>query len=60
MLIGMLSRALSQSLAARVQVRHESPQLFVLQGGAVRWHESHWRVTAEAVRAAVAPTQAQG
>ncbi len=54
------SRALSQSLAARVQVRHESPQLFVLQGGAVRWHGSHWRVTAEAVRAAVAPTQAQG
>ena len=47
------SRTLSQSLATRVKVRHESPQLLVLQGGAVRWHGSHWNVTADAVRAAV-------
>lgn len=46
-------RALSQALAARVKVRHESPQLLLLQGGAVRWHGSHWNVTADAVRAAV-------
>lgn len=47
------SRSLSQALATRAQVRHESPQLLVLQGGAVRWHGLHWRVTADAVRAAV-------
>lgn len=45
------SRVLSQALAARVQVRHESPQVLVLQGGAVLWHGSHWKVTADAVRA---------
>lgn len=54
------SRALSQALAARVQVRHESPQLLVLQGGSVRWHGSHWKVTADAVRAAVTSTPARG
>lgn len=47
------SRSLSQALAARVQLRHESPQLLVLRAGAVTWHGSHWRVTADAVRAAV-------
>ena len=45
-------RPLSQALALRVQVRHESPQLLVLRDGAVAWHGSHWRVTADAVRAA--------
>ena len=54
------SRALSQALAARAQVRHESPQLLVLQGGTVRWHGSHWKVTADAVRAAVIPARAGG
>ncbi len=54
------SRALSQALSARVQVRHESPQLLVLQGGAVRWHGSHWKVTADTVRSAVMPATARG
>lgn len=54
------SRSLSQALAARVQVRHESPQVLVLQDGAVRWHGSHWNVTAATVRTAVASTPARG
>lgn len=47
------NRALSQALAARLAVRHESPQVLVFDRGAVRWHGSHWRVTADAVRTAV-------
>jgi len=47
------SRALSQALSARAQVRHESPQLLVLKNGGVVWHGSHWRVTGGAVRAVV-------
>lgn len=47
------SRPLSQAVAVRLGVRHESPQVFVLSGGAVRWHGSHYRVTADAVRKAL-------
>jgi monothiol bacilliredoxin len=34
-------------------VRHESPQVIVLRGGAVAWTASHFRITAEAVRRAL-------
>lgn len=54
------SRALAQALSARVQVRHESPQLLVLQGGVVRWYGSHWKVTADAVRSAVSQAATRG
>lgn len=47
----LASRALSQQIAADTRVRHESPQLLVFRNGIVVWHASHWRVTAEAVRA---------
>ena len=48
------SRALSQAVAARLGVRHESPQVLVLKDGLVRWSGSHYRVTADAVRKALA------
>jgi bacillithiol system protein YtxJ len=50
----LASRPLSQAVAARLGVRHESPQVLVLKDRAVRWHGSHYRVTAEAVRKALA------
>src|SRR5262247_3077731 len=46
-------RALSNEIAARFRVRHESPQALVLKDGAVAWHASHFRVTASAVAAAL-------
>jgi bacillithiol system protein YtxJ len=46
-------RSLSQAIAARFNVRHESPQVLLIQNGAVRWHTSHFRVTADAIAAAV-------
>ncbi|MGC4083497.1 MAG: bacillithiol system redox-active protein YtxJ [Vicinamibacterales bacterium] len=47
-------RPLSQAIAARVGVRHESPQVIVLRNGVVAWHGSHYRVTADVVRRAFA------
>jgi len=51
-------RVVSQTIAARFNVRHESPQVLVIQDGIVRWQASHYRVTAEAVIAAVQSTRA--
>jgi bacillithiol system protein YtxJ len=52
-------RALSQSIAGRFNVRHESPQVLLLVNGRVLWNASHFRVTAEAVRRALATAGTQ-
>ncbi len=44
------SRPLSQALAARLGVRHESPQVILLHAGIAAWHASHSAVTADAIR----------
>ncbi|HVE78149.1 MAG TPA: bacillithiol system redox-active protein YtxJ [Gemmatimonadaceae bacterium] len=43
------SRALSNDLAQRLGVRHESPQAFVLREGRVAWKATHLNITAEAL-----------
>lgn len=47
-------RPLSQALAARFRVHHESPQLLLLVDGKVAWHTSHYGVNAAALERAVA------
>jgi bacillithiol system protein YtxJ len=47
------SRPVSNAIASRFGIRHESPQVLVVHDGAVVWHASHFRVTADAVQAAV-------
>jgi bacillithiol system protein YtxJ len=49
----LTNRSLSQTIAARFRIRHESPQVLVLQDEQVRWHGSHFRVTAGNVKKAV-------
>jgi bacillithiol system protein YtxJ len=39
----------SQQIAARSGVEHESPQIIVFQRGAVVWNASHHDITAEAL-----------
>jgi bacillithiol system protein YtxJ len=39
-------RGLAQLAAARLNVRHESPQVILVEGGAVRLAASHWDVRA--------------
>lgn len=44
-------RPISNAVAARTGVRHESPQAIVLSAGKVLWADSHEGVTAEALEA---------
>lgn len=44
-------RRLSDAVAARTGVRHESPQAFVLVNGGVVWTDSHEGVTLDALQA---------
>ena len=47
------ARPASQRLEAVTGIRHESPQVLVLSGGAVVWHASHRRVRAEDLAAQI-------
>ena len=40
-------RSLSDRIAEQLGVRHESPQLLLISGSKVLWHDSHWRLTLE-------------
>jgi thioredoxin 1 len=46
-------REVSNAVAARLGVRHETPQALIVRGGRVVWSASHFRVTAKAVDAAL-------
>ncbi len=47
------SRSLSRDVERRLDVRHESPQAFVLRRGEVAWHASHTAITRDALAGAV-------
>ena len=40
-------RPLSDRIAEQLGVRHESPQLLLISGSKVLWHDSHLRLTLE-------------
>ncbi len=42
-------RPLARAIAERTNVRHESPQALLLEGGEVRWHASHGAITQESL-----------
>jgi bacillithiol system protein YtxJ len=50
----LANRPLSNAIAARLGIRHESPQALLIDAGEVPWVGSHWHVTADEVRAALA------
>lgn len=45
-------RHLSNELAKRFGVRHETPQVLLVRSGQVVWHGAHFRVTSRTVRTA--------
>ena len=47
------SRGLSQEIARRFAVEHQSPQALLIYRGAVRWHASHGAIQAAALDEAV-------
>ena len=46
-------RDISNAVATRLGVRHETPQALLIRDGRVVWAASHFRVTAKSVRAAL-------
>jgi bacillithiol system protein YtxJ len=57
MIVVQRARAISDDIARRFAVRHESPQALLLHRGALVWHASHRRITSEALAAAVTGAQ---
>ncbi len=41
------ARDVSNAIAERTGIRHESPQAFVIENSAVKYHASHYDVTAD-------------
>jgi len=46
-------RAISDAIAERFGLRHESPQLLLITHGQVVWHASHRRITRREIAAAL-------
>lgn len=38
-------RPLSNQIAEQLGVEHQSPQILLISGSKVLWHDSHWRLT---------------
>ena len=46
-------RQVSNQIADQLQLQHKSPQLILLQDGAVKWSASHYGIYADAIQNAV-------
>lgn len=46
-------RDVSNQVAEHFQIKHESPQAFLIQKGKVAWHNSHWHIKKDALDKAV-------
>jgi bacillithiol system protein YtxJ len=46
-------RPVSNEVAERFGIKHESPQIFLLENGEVKWHSSHWKITKGAIEEAL-------
>jgi thioredoxin 1 len=47
-------RPVSNAIARRLNLRHESPQAILVADGEVVWHAAHFRITVDAMRGALA------
>ncbi|SDR01436.1 bacillithiol system redox-active protein YtxJ [Virgibacillus salinus] len=43
------SKDISNQIAAETNVKHESPQIFLIKDKEVLWHTSHSKITAESI-----------
>ncbi|AIQ44890.1 general stress protein [Paenibacillus sp. FSL R7-0273] len=46
-------RPVSNQIAEEFGIKHESPQIFLLEGSDVSWNTSHWKITRSAIKEAV-------
>lgn len=47
------NRPVSNALAEQLNVRHESPQVLIIDQGECVWHKSHWSIKADAIMEAL-------
>lgn len=47
------ARPLSNHIAEKYQIKHESPQAILFANGSPVWHASHWGITAESLTKAL-------
>ncbi|WP_301110093.1 bacillithiol system redox-active protein YtxJ [Sporosarcina sp.] len=52
-LIVQKSRPLSQEIERELEIRHESPQLFLLKGGKAAWKATHYSIIEPAITKAI-------
>lgn len=45
LVIVQTARPVSNEIAERFGIKHESPQVLYVKNGAVAWHTSHWNIT---------------
>ena len=46
-------RSLSNHVAEKLQIKHESPQAIIFKHGEAVWHASHWKITYDSLKKAV-------
>lgn len=46
------ARPLSNYIAEKYEVKHESPQALLFENGKVKWHASHWDITKSSLKQA--------
>lgn len=46
-------RPLSNHIAEKFEIKHESPQAILFRNGQPVWNASHWKITEKALKAAV-------
>lgn len=47
-------RTLSNHIAEKFHIKHESPQVILFKNADVAWHASHWKITFDSLTNAVA------
>ncbi len=51
------SRPVSNAIEADLQIKHESPQFFIIENKEVKWCDSHWNITKEKIEEALQAIQ---
>lgn len=47
------SRPLSNEIAEKFHIKHESPQAILFSNGEARWNASHWKITNRSLASAI-------
>ncbi|RST76976.1 bacillithiol system redox-active protein YtxJ [Siminovitchia acidinfaciens] len=47
------NRPVSNQVAEDLEIKHESPQIFLLNGGKAAWNTSHWNITEKNMKEAL-------